>query len=300
MRILVSGATGFIGSALGAVLGRRGDSVVTLTRTPAHAEGEAVPWAPEAGRLDPEAVSGFDAAIHLAGEPIAAGRWTEARRARILGSRRDGTRLLAQALARCSRPPKVLVSTSGVNYYGERGDEVLTETSGSGEGFLAEVCRAWEAETAVASEAGIRVVTLRIGLVLGQGGLLARLAPLFRMGLGGRLGDGHQWMSWVSLEDLLGIATFALETDGLSGPVNAVGPAPVRNAEFTRTLARALHRPAFVPVPAFAARLALGTQMADELLLSSIRVQPAALLAAGYRFHHETLEAALGASLMAA
>ncbi len=299
MRILMSGATGFLGRALEAKLGRQGHRVVTLTRTPAHAEGEAIPWSPEAGRLDPEAVEGFDAVIHLAGEPIAAGRWTEARKQRILESREAGTRLLAGALAHCRKRPGVMVSASAIGIYGDRGDEVLDEHSPPGTGFLPEVCQAWERETAVAAEAGIRVALLRLGLVLGEGGLLARLAPIFKLGLGGRLGDGQQWMSWVSVEDVVGAATFALHADSLEGPVNVVGPAPVRNLEFTRTLGTVLHRPTLMPVPAFAARLAMG-EMADALLFASARVAPAALEAAGYPFRHRTLEAALGATLKAA
>lgn len=292
MRILVSGATGVIGSAVCRELGARGHQIVRLTRFLAHAEAPAVEWQPAAGRLEAGALEGVEAVVHLAGEPIAEGRWTDAKKARILESRKSGTRLLATTLAALPVPPRVLVSASAVGIYGDRGDEVLTEESPPGEGFLAEVCRVWEGETEPASHAGIRVVHLRIGLVLGPAGLLARMAPTFRFGLGGRLGDGRQWMSWIHQDDVVGAVRHALETERLAGPVNAVGPAPVTNRAFTKALASVLHRPAVLPVPAFALRTALG-DLADEAVLASQRVLPARLEATGYVFRHPELEPAL-------
>jgi hypothetical protein len=229
----------------------------------------------------------------LAGENIAARRWTAAYQARIRASRVEGTRLLAEALAAQSARPSVFVCASAVGFYGDRGDELLTEGSRAGEGFLAEVCREWEAASSAARTAGIRVVHLRFGMILSRrGGALARLVPIFRWGLGGRLGAGRQWCSWLTLADAVGIISHVLVPDGPDGPVNAVAPNAVRNSEFTRILARVLRRPAVCPVPAFALRLALG-QMAEALLLASTRVEPRHLLETGYRFNDPELEPAL-------
>jgi len=293
MRILITGSSGFVGSTLVPFLTSGGHGVVRLRRpgrdTPA---GERV-WDPARAAIDPAALSGCDAVVHLAGEGIASGRWTAAKKERIRQSRVAPTRALSEALAGLDRPPRVLVSASAIGYYGDRGGDLLTEKSQPASDFLGSVCRDWEEATRPAAEAGIRVVNLRFGIVLGRsGGALAKMLPAFLVGGGGRLSDGRQSMSWISLDDAVGAIGHALATDALSGPVNAVAPNPVTNAEFTRTLARVLSRPAMVPMPAFAARLAFG-EMADALLLASIRVQPARLLATGYRFRHPELEPAL-------
>lgn len=292
MRVLVSGANGFIGRALRARLRAGGHEVTALTRRPDASAGD-VGWDPMAGVLDPAAVDGFDTVVHLAGEEIGAGRWTASKKKAIRESRARGTRLLAAALAGARRRPSVLVSASGANAYGARGDEVLTERSSLGEGFLAEVCRAWEDATGPAAEAGIRVVTPRIAMVLGEdGGALARMVPLFRAGGGGPLGSGRQWWSWITRDDLVSVIARAIEDPTLRGPINAASPHPVTNREFTATLARVLHRPAVLPAPAFALRLALG-ELADELLLASIRVRPAVLEESGFVFGDGALEPAL-------
>jgi uncharacterized protein (TIGR01777 family) len=234
------------------------------------------------------------AAVHLAGESIATGRWTAARKARILESRAKGTRLLAEALAGLEPRPKVLVSASAIGYYGDRGDEALTEDSGSGSAFfLSNVCRQWESATEPAADAGIRVANLRFGVILSAGGgALPRLLTPFRLGVGGTLGSGKQFMSWIAVDDAVGAILHALTTKALRGPVNAVSPQPVTNREFTKALGRVLGRPTLFPMPAFAARLAFG-QMADELLLCSQRVEPAKLLASDYQFRFPDLEGAL-------
>lgn len=250
-------------------------------------------WDPARGVLQPAAIEGADALVHLAGESVAAGRWTAARKARIRASRVDSTRLLAETAAGLGRRPRVLVCASATGFYGDRGDERLTEQSAPGRGFLAEVCREWEAAAEAARQAGIRTVHLRIGMVLSRaGGALAALLVPFRLGLGGVIGSGRQWMSWIALDDMVGVITHVLADERLAGPVNAVTPAPVTNAEFTRTLGRVLGRPTLVPLPALAARLLLG-EMADEVLLASARVEPARLLASGFGFAHPTLEGAL-------
>ena len=293
VNILVSGSTGLVGSALCPALRQAGHRVTRLVRTrPASATGDAW-WNPEAGQIDPPGPDGFDAVVHLAGEGIAAGRWTAGQKARIRDSRVQGTGLIANAIARASRPPRVLVSASAIGYYGDRGETVLTEEAAPGQGFLPEVCRAWEDATSAALTRGVRVVRLRIGVVLSpKGGALAKMLPPFRLGFGGRLGTGKQYMSWISLEDLVGVIRAALQNDTLTGPVNAVSPLPVTNSAFTAALAATLHRPALFPMPAFAARLAFG-EMADALLLASARVEPARLLAAGHIFRHPALPQAL-------
>ena len=293
MKILVSGSTGFIGSALVPFLTSDGHSVVQLLRKPVATVNPTLTWDPAAGRLDAAAFEGFDAVVHLAGESIASGRWTAAKKERIRSSRVDATRLLCNALARLGRPPKALICASAIGYYGDRGDEVLREESAPGRDFLAGVCRDWEAASEPAARKGIRVVNLRFGVVLGRGGgALARMLPPFRMGLGGRIGSGRQYISWIALDDAVGAVQHALATGALRGPANAVAPRAVTNQEFTRTLGRTLGRPTLFPMPAFAARLAFG-EMADALLLGSARVEPARLLASGYRFRHGDLEGAL-------
>jgi uncharacterized protein len=292
MNILVSGATGLVGSALVPALESAGHTVRRLVRQRPLAGSPEVHWDPT-GSFDPVGgIEGFDAVVHLAGESVAA-RWTRDRKARILNSRKLGTMTVASAAARSQRPPKVVVSASAVGYYGDRGDELLTEESTPGSDFLADVARQWENALAPASGAGIRTVMLRIGFILSpHGGGLARMLPPFRMGLGGKVGSGRQWMSWISIDDVVGAIQHALATESLWGPVNAVAPHPVTNAEFTRTLGRVLGRPTIFPLPAFAACLAFG-EMAKALLLASQRVQPVKLQASGFHFHHPELEGAL-------
>jgi len=292
MQVLVSGASGLVGSALVPALENAGHSVVRLVRrSPAANE---VRWDP-AGGIEAGALEGFDAVVHLAGESIA-GRWTAAKKSRIRDSRVQGTSTLAAALARVSRP-KVMVCASAIGIYGDRGDEVLREESAPGSDFLAEVGKQWEAATESAAGAGIRVVSLRTGMVLSsRGGALARMLPPFRMGAGGRIGSGQQWMSWIALDDLVAVIQHALATDSLRGPVNTVAPNPVTNAEFTTALGAALHRPAIFPLPAFMVRLMFG-EMGEALLLSSQRVDCGKLLASGYRFRHSEIRPALQALL---
>lgn len=268
----------------------RGYEVVRLVRGPASGRDQ-ISWDPSQP-LSPDVVSGFHAVIHLAGETIA-GRWTEAKKQRILDSRLQGTRHLAEALAKASVAPGVFVSASAVGYYGNRGDEVLREESSSGEQFLSEVCRQWEGAATPAVQAGIRTVHPRFGVVLSaEGGALPKMLTPFRMGLGGKIGDGRQWWSWIAVDDVGGALLHILDNEALRGPVNLVSPNPVTSAEFTEVLAKVLRRPAIFPMPAFAARVAFG-EMADELLLASQRVEPSKLIASAYKFRHPGLEPAL-------
>jgi hypothetical protein len=276
---------------LGKALATRGHRVTALVRRE-PGPGQ-IRWDPVGAGLDPAALRGVDAVVHLAGENIAGGRWTGERKRNLMESRRLGTRLLAEAVAQARDGPKVMVSASAIGYYGERGDELLTEASPAGRGFLPEVAVAWEEGTRPAAAAGVRTASLRIGLLLTpEGGLLQRMLPPFRLGLGGPLGDGTQWMSWIAAEDLVAAFLHALTRDDVRGAVNAVGPEPVRNADFARTLGRVLHRPAVLPVPSFALRLAFG-EMADEAILASARVAPTVLQATGFGFRHPKLEPAL-------
>jgi uncharacterized protein (TIGR01777 family) len=292
MNVLITGSTGLIGSAVARLLTEKGNQIRRMVRNAPHAPNE-VRWNPTGPNLAPETLAGCEAVVHLAGESLAAGRWTEERKKRIYDSRIQGTRLLSESLARLAVPPRVLACASAIGYYGDRGGEILREESRAGSGFLAGLCHDWEAATSPAAAAGIRVVRLRIGVVLSaKGGALVKLLPPMRMGLGGKIGSGGQYWSWISLDDLAHVFLCALENEKLNGPVNAVAPQPVTNLEFTKTLGRVLGRPTLFPLPAFAARLALG-QMADELLLASARVVPACLTAAGYTFAHPQLEGAL-------
>jgi uncharacterized protein len=298
MKIIVTGSTGLVGKALVRSLLAEGHEVTRMVRGGSQtfrAPGtSAVSWDPEKGTVNVSELEGHDAAVHLAGEPVAGGRWTEERKLRILHSRVKSTRLLAETLAAMRDKPKVLVSASAVGFYGDRGDEVLTEESASGEDFLSAVCREWEKAALPASQAGIRVVHLRIGIVLSaEGGALAKMLTPFKLGLGGPVGGGRQYMSWVALDDVVGIVKHALTREEVRGPVNTVAPQPVTNAEFARALGRALNRPAVLPTPAFALRLALGREMADSLLLGGARVEPARLKATGYQFAYPELEGAL-------
>ena len=296
MKVLITGSSGLVGSSMVASLASAGHHVIKLSRSTPTSPAE-IQWSPDQGRLDAAALEGIDAAIHLAGESIASGRWDEAKKARIRDSRVKGTRLLAESLAALERPPRVIVSASAVGYYGNRGDELLTEDSRPGKGFLADVCVEWESAMRPAIERGIRVVILRIGVILSaRGGALARMIVPFKVGAGGKIGSGRQYMSWILLDDVVGAINHALGVESLQGPVNAVAPSPVTNAEFTSALGRVLSRPTVFPLPAFAARLALG-EMADELLLAGARVAPRKLVESGYAFKHDQLEAALRAAL---
>jgi uncharacterized protein (TIGR01777 family) len=296
MRILISGASGFIGNALRPALAAAGHTSAALVRR--APVGDELQWNP-AQPLDPPKLAGFDAIVHLAGKSIS-GRWTEKFKREVRESRILGTQTLATAAAESYRnigQPHVFVAASATGYYGNRGDEELTEDSQPGFGFLSEVCEEWEAATSSAANAGVRVVNLRIGVVLAKhGGALQAMLPAFRLGLGGPIGDGRQYMSWITLDDVVGAFVFALTNEGLHGPVNAVAPQPVRNAEFAHALGQALHRPAFFPLPAFVVRTMFG-EMGEALLLGSARVRPAQLAAAGYTYHHPELSEALQATL---
>ena len=291
-KVLVSGSSGLIGTALLPALQATGYDVTRLVRRPSSGQ---IPWDPDKP-IAPESVSGFDAVVHLAGESIV-GRWTESKKQRIAESRVPPTRNLAQALAAAPKPPRVLVCASAVGYYGSRGDEVLREDSPSGQGFVAEVARDWEAAAKPAVAAGIRTVHTRFGIVLSMaGGALAKMLLPFRLGLGGNMGHGRQWWPWVDLGDVVGAILYVMANESMRGPVNVVSPNPVTNAEFTKTLASVLSRPALFPMPAFMARLGFG-EMADELLLASQRVQPTVLVASGYSFQRPDLPGALRAIL---
>jgi uncharacterized protein len=299
MRILVSGSTGFLGTALVETLEGQGHSIARLVRpetsqkSAAGVRAKSVSWDPVAGQFDAAGAEGTDALIHLAGASIAGGRWNASRKKFLRTSRIDATRHLIGVLAKLQRPPRVIVAASAIGYYGNRGDETLTEASAPGNDFLARLCQEWEAETARGAGFGARVVNLRFGIILAtHGGALPRMAMPFKFGAGGRLGDGRQWMSWLTLRETISIIQFALATAGLTGPVNAVAPNPVRNSEFTGALAKTLHRPALFPAPAFALRLALG-EMADALLLVSQRVMPSKLADSGYPFLQPNLAGAL-------
>lgn len=291
--VAVSGASGLVGAALVKALQADGKSVRTIVRRPANPTAGEIQWDAATGAFDIPALEEVDAIVHLAGESIASGRWTAAKKKRIRDSRVNGTTKLAQAVAGMSQPPRVLVSASAIGWYGSRGADELTEDSGPGTGFLAEVCRDWELAAAAATEKKVRVVHLRIGVVLSaRGGALNKMLLPFKLGLGGKIGSGTQYMSCISIDDLVSSIQFSLREASLSGPVNAVGPRPVTNAEFTAALGRALRRPTLFPMPAFAARLAFG-EMADELLLSSTRVLPRRLTKAGFEFAHPDIDAAL-------
>jgi len=297
MTILLSGASGMLGKAIASRLEDQGNRVLTLVRRRTESADE-LSWDPAgAGIAEPQKLEGLAAAVHLSGANVASRRWTAAFKREMAESRIQSTRVLSETLAGLKQPPKVLATASAIGFYGDRGDEMLDEGSPAGDGYFPELCQAWEDAARPAAEAGIRVVHPRFGMVVGRdGGAMARLAPLFRLGLGGRLGSGRQWMSWVAEEDAASAVVFALENAAISGAVNVVSPQPVTNAAFTRELGRAVHRPAILPAPAFALWLAFGA-MADEALLASQRVLPKRLTQAGFAFAYPTLPQALAAVL---
>lgn len=296
----MTGASGLIGRAVVERLRADGHETVPLVRPgaqPSAAGAPVISWDPATGRIDGSALEGLDAVVHLAGEPIAARRWSQTQKRRIAESRQRGTALLAGALARLEAPPAVLVSASAIGYYTDRGDERLDESSSAGTGFLAEVCGRWEAAAAPAREAGIRVVHPRTGVVLSRsGGALAEMLPFFRVGLGGRIGNGRQWMSWITLHDEAAALVWLLDAD-IEGPVNLTAPMPVTNREFTAALARALRRPALLPTPKPALWARLGRELTEALLYSSARVEPSALQAGGFTFAHPDIATGLQAVL---
>jgi uncharacterized protein len=293
MRILMSGASGLVGTALASSLTSAGHAVVRLSRATGAIRTGDVYWNPISGELDSAAAEGADAMVHLAGASIADGRWTKERKALLRSSRVDATQGLVRALANLKRKPHVFIAASAIGYYGSRGEEILRESSAPGTNFLANVVREWEAAELEAERASLRTVILRFGVILSKmGGALPRIIVPFRLGLGGRLGSGRQWMSWITLDDVVALIQYALAHEELSGIINAVAPAPVQNSEFAATLGRLMHRPTIFPVPGFVLRMALG-EMADALLLASQRVLPERLSRAGYSFRQATLEEGL-------
>lgn len=293
MKILVSGSHGLVGQALIDSLTADGHEVLRLVRRERSFGAPEVEWHPEQGQIDAQHLEGFDAVVHLAGESIASGRWTDEKKRAIRESRSQGTSVLSEALAKLSRPPLVFVSASAIGYYGDRGDELLTESSAPGDDFLSSVCVEWENATRPAMEKGIRTVHTRFGIILdANGGALAQMLTPFRMGVGGRVGSGEQWMSWIALDDVVNGLKFLIADKPVQGPVNFVAPNPVTNAEFTKTLGRVLSRPTIFPIPAFAVRLAFG-ELADALLLSSQKVDATVLQDNGFLFSWPTLEPAL-------
>jgi uncharacterized protein len=293
MKILISGSHGLVGTALTASLERDGHEVFHLVRSEARPGAREIQWHPNRGEIDRSAVEDFDAVINLAGESIAEGRWTEEKKCRIRDSRVNGTKLLSDVLANLERPPQIFVCASAIGYYGDRGAEILTEESAPGNDFLAGVCVEWERATEAAAGQGIRVVSTRFGIILSaDGGALRKMLAPFRLGIGGKVGSGQQWMSWITIDDVIDGIKSVLNNESLRGPVNFVAPNPVTNAEFTKKLGKVLSRPAIFPVPAFGARLVFG-EMADALLLSSQRVEPKRLKEAGYQFQYTILEDAL-------
>jgi uncharacterized protein (TIGR01777 family) len=299
MRVAISGSTGLIGTALVRSLRADGHEVVRLVRgEPPYPGSElAVPWDPAKGTIDPTNLRGVDAVVNFSGRSIGEKRWTAAEKRALVDSRVESTRLIAETLAELDDGPRVLLSASGIHYYGDHGDEEVTEETPAGTGFMSELCQQWESATEPAERAGVRVAHFRTGLVFaGEGGLLQRPVRLFKLGLGGRLGSGRQWWSWINIDDEVGALRFLLDHD-ISGGVNLTAPAPVRNVDFTRALGRVLRRPTFFAAPAFALRIVLGRELADELVLAGQRVLPRRLSDAGYDFRYRDVESALRAAL---
>lgn len=292
MKILIGGSSGLVGTALIKTFEAEGHEVFRLVRHAPNSKTE-VEWSPDRYSIALARIEGFDAVLNLAGESIAEGRWTDDKKRKIRESRVKGTKLLGDAVANLTKPPQTFICASAIGYYGNRGDEILTEASAPGDDFLAEVCVEWEQATALAVAKGIRVVNARFGVILDlNGGALKKMLPPFRLGLGGKIGSGKQWMSWIALDDVISGLNYALNNDSVRGPINFVAPNPVTNAEFTKTLGKALSRPTLLPIPAFGVRLAFG-EMGEALLLGGQRVAPKALLHAGYNFEYSTLESAL-------
>ncbi len=292
MKVLITGSTGLIGSSLIPFLSTGGHNITCLKRDKSKIGENDLYWNPEKGEIDTSKLEGFDAVVHLSGENVA-GRWTDEKKAEIEASRVKSTRLLSKSLSKVKQKPEVLVCASAIGIYGNRDDEILTEDSPAGKGFLAQVSKKWEDAAAAAKKAGIRVVNLRLGIVLSpRGGALEKMLLPFRLGLGGRVGRGHQWMSWISVHDVIGAIYHAINDDSIEGPVNAVSPKPVTNLEFTTTLGTVLNRPTFLTIPSLLLRALFG-EMADETLLSSARVMPSKLLSSGYEFQFTELEASL-------
>lgn len=295
MKILITGSTGLIGSALVNYLSREDHKVFRLARS--KNVSAALTWNPDEGHINKSAFDDIDIVIHLAGRNVAKGRWNNKRKLQIMTSRVSGTKLLADTLASLESKPKLLITASGVGFYGNRGEEILEENKRKGDGFIAEVCHEWEQAAASASQAGIRVVNLRLGMTLSKkGGALGIMLPIFSLGLGGNIGNGKQYVSWITIEDVCSAVKHIINTESVKGPVNIVTPNPVTNSEFTKALARKLKRPAFIPFPAFLAKLVLGS-LAEELLLASTRVAPNKLLSSGFEFRFPVLEAALDNTL---
>jgi uncharacterized protein (TIGR01777 family) len=296
--VVIAGASGRVGRALSESLEAHGHAVRHLVRREVRDSQREIYWDPAKGEIDADELNGVDAVVNLSGENIAGGRWTEVFKQRIRSSRVQSTLLLARTVAGLPHKPRVLCSASAIGFYGVRGDERLDENSPSGGGFLADLCREWEAANEPASQAGIRVVTLRIGVVMSRhGGALAKMLGPFKSGMGGVIGSGTQYISWIGLDDLVSAIEYVIDNDELEGPVNATAPQPVTNGEFTRALGRQLGRPTMVPVPAFALRLMVGREMADEMLLGGAKIYPDKLQQAGFEFRHPTIESALAAAL---
>ena len=296
MKILISGSHGLVGTALIKSLETDGHEIFRLVRHYPNSEAE-IEWSPDRYSIALAMIEGFDAVVNLAGESIAEGRWTDEKKRRIRESRVKGTKLLGDALANLTKRPKTFICASAIGYYGNRGDELLTESSAPGDDFLAAVCVEWEKASALATEKGIRVVNARFGVILdAKGGALAKMLPPFRMGIGGKIGSGKQWMSWIALDDVVGALNFALTNETLKGPVNFVAPNPVRNAEFTKTLGKVLSRPTLFPIPAFGVRLLFG-EMGEALLLGGQCVEPERLKSSGYQFQYSQLQTALSHAL---
>ena len=297
MKILITGSHGLVGSALIPVVANAGHTVIRMIRPPMKPDEKKILWNPQTGFVEKEKLEGFDAVVHLAGESISTGRWTAEKKARIRDSRVKGTRFLAEIIAGLKAKPKILASASAIGFYGSRGTEVMSEKKSPGSGFLAETCVQWEAATEPASQAGINVFHLRFGIILSpKGGALAKMLPPFKLGVGGKIGSGFQYMSWISITDVVSAVMHVLKRKELNGPVNIVSQQPVTNLEFTKAFGKVLSRPTVFPLPAFAARFALG-EMADELLLSSTRVEPSRLKVLGYAFQHNNIEKALQSML---
>lgn len=293
MKLLLSGSSGLVGSTLVPFLPSLGTRVTRLVRKTPRIDEQAIFWDPSRGLLKADYVDGFDAVVHLAGEGIASGRWTKSKKARIRDSRVKGTRLLCEGLARVKNPPRTFICASAIGYYGNRGDQLLREDSSPGEGFLAEVCKEWEAQSAPLRDRGTRIIFLRFGLILSpKGGALGKMLPPFKMGFGGVMGSGNQYMSWIALDDAVAAIVHVLMNHSIRGPVNVVSPNPVRNYDFTRALGEALSAPTILPMPGVLARIIFG-EMAKDLLLSSQRVEPTQLQKSGFQFGYPTLDNAL-------